>query len=480
MKAQPKALRILLPTQMAETYGYFTLQSILIFYLTKQLSFSDADAYAFSGQFIALAWLSPMVGGWIADQFLGARVAILLGSFLLCIGYAILALGQHTLLTGLSLVIVGGGLFKPNISSFMGEFYASGDSRRAAGFTLIYVAINLASLLAIAGVGYIQQYIGWGACFGAASFALFLGITIFSSGFRYFNDKGLPATIQSNSLWIFLNRQFLKIILGLCIALILVYISMRTIDLGNYSLAIFGLLFVFYLLSISRKLVVSDRYKLLGLMILFIIAIFYKAMFFENYLVINVLTDRLIDRRIYGHEIPALVFLSFGSLFTLILGPLFAYVWQSNRIKLSIPIKFALSLLLVSICMAMLATWLKFETQLVQITVIILYRFLFTVSELLILPIGLAAVTEYAPKNYRGLMMGAWYFTAAVGGKLAGLLASYADVPTQITNITNIKMIYQSALQKFSMFSFTFFILCLMLTPIINKLLNKGHSVHQV
>ncbi len=143
MNQQPKALKILMLTEMAEVYGYFSLQAILIFYLLNVLSYSDANAYLFAGHFIALAYLMPVIGGWVADRFLGNRIAILFGGLLLCMGYALLIFGQPTFLLGLSLIIVGNGLFKSTLSSFIGEFYCQHDSHREAGFTLVFAGVNI-------------------------------------------------------------------------------------------------------------------------------------------------------------------------------------------------------------------------------------------------------------------------------------------------------------------------------------------------
>lgn len=469
MKQQPKALRILIPAEMAEVYGYFTLQAILVFYMTKQLAFSDAHAYTFSGQFIALAYLLPVMGGWVADRFLGNRLAILWGGLLMCIGYALLMLGWQLFLAGLTLIIVGNGLFKSNISSFIGEFYTRDDARREAGFTLAYTGVNLGSLIAIASAGYLQQLIGWGACFGAASLALLLGVLLFLWGYHYFDGKGLPpqTTLKNKSV----------LFLCLCAVLTIVYYAMTFTLFGNYSIYAASLLFCLYIANIAWQIDKPARRRLLAIMILFVMAIFYKAMFFESYLVVNVFTDRLVDRTLFGHDIPATVFLSAGSLFTIMLGPLFAYLWQTKKLKLSIPFKFALSVLIIGCCMQMLVVALALEAHaMLPINSILLFRFFFAISELCILPLGLSMITEYAPKHYVGLMMGGWYMTAALGGKLAGVLATYANVPTGSLDLHHMKLIYQQAFQHYALLNFALFAVFLLLVPSINKLLTNGKS----
>lgn len=469
---QPKALKILIPTEMTETFGYFTLQAILIFYLTQKLSFSDENAYMLSGQFIALAWLAPVVGGWITDRILGYRVAILSGSLILCMGYALLSLGRDKLFLGLSLIIVGQGLVKPNISSFIGEFYTEQQkTQRRAGFTLFYIGINIGSLLATASVGYIQQYFNWGVCFGVASFALLLGASIFRWGFRYFDQKGFPPHRKLNITTLFLI---------FCCLLVSVYFSLKITFFGDYGLYAIGLLFFLYVVIIYRQLEIAARRNLLALMILFAIAIFYKAMFFEDYLVVNLFTERLVNRTIFEHEIPATTFLSLSSLFTILLGICFVHIWRSQKLICSIPMQFAASLFIVSGCMTMLAIWLTLDaTRLLPATSIILFRFFFSISELLILPLGLSMITEYAPQNHKGMIMGGWYFTAALGGKLAALLANYANVPQGNINVYLMNRIYQTAFQKYAILNWVVFAICLLLTPMLNKLLEKNASQNQ-
>lgn len=460
---QPKALKIFFLTEMWEQYSFYTLQSLLVFFLIKQLSFSDADTYIFSGQFAALVYLTPVIGGWIADRFLGKRIAVLLGGLFLCMGYALLTLGQHALFMALSLIIVGNGLFKPNVCSFLGEFYTQHDSRREAGFTLFYVGINIGALLAMFCAGYIQKFVGWAACFGVASFMLLLGVSFFRWGFRYFADKGLPPKSQSK----------IFVLLWCCIGLIITYCALTVIRLGNYGLYIFGILFCLYVVKVSLQLDANARRHILALMLLFIIAIFYKAMFFETYFVVNVFTDRVVERTWFGHEIPATVFLGLGAFFSILFGPLWAKLWQSNKIKCSIPIKFALALLMVGGCMQMLA-WLTADTNAMLSAVwIIIFRLFFAISELFIFPIALSMVSEYSPKSCVGMMMGGWFMSAAFGGKLAGVWAHYADVPKGVTDLHLLNNIYHQAFQHYAVLNYILFFICLMLVPAIQKLLKK-------
>lgn len=464
MSTQPKALKPIILMELWQSYAYFGLQAILVFYLIQKLSLPDNEAYAFCGQFVALSYLTPVVGGWIADRFLGFRVSILIGGILLCLGYALLACGQYTLLTGLSLVVIGNGLLLPNLSSFLGEFYTENDSRREAGFTLFYVSANIGALFSVGTAGYLQKFVGWSACFGIASAGLVLGIIVFIRGFHHFQRKGTPILPLKKTVTL----------LWFCIVFFLIYYSLKVKTFGDYSLYLCGLLFCVYIANSLRSLDKTLRRHMLAVIILFVIALFYKAMFFETYLSVNVFTDRVLDRTLLSHEIPASVFLALGAFFTILVGPLFAKILQSPKMDYSIPVKFSLSLFIIGCAMEMLSLFTTNTNALVPVAAIFLFRLFFSISELFIFPIAYSMVTEYTPKNYVGLMMGGWFLSTAFGGKLAGFLSHTANIPKDITNIHAVKMIYHSAFHQYAILNFYLFGFCLLLTPFINKLLRKN------
>ncbi len=258
-----------------------------------------------------------------------------------------------------------------------------------------------------------------------------------------------------------------------CLAFAVCYALLTKISLGNYGLFLFGLLFLLGVVKKTAPLDSTARKHIIALLLLLVVAIFYKAMFFETFFVVNVFTDRIVDRMLFGVEIPATTFLALGGIFTILLGPLWAYLWQSKKIKCSVPLKFALSLLLMGACLQLLA-WVTTDTNtLIPVIWIFLFRLIFTISELFILPIGLAMVAEYAPKNSIGMMMGAWYMSAAFGGKLSGILAKYAAVPNGTLPLQSLNNIYHHAFQLYAGFCFLVFLVCLLSAPFMQILLKK-------
>lgn len=469
---QPNALKICFLTEMWERFGFYTVQAMLVFYMIDRFAFSDADAYAVLGQFTALVYLGPVVGGWASDRYLGNRFSIILGAIFLCFGYFLLALDNHTLFAGLSSVVIGNSLLKPNISSFLGQFYIQDDPRREAGFTLFYVGINVGGVLATT-AGYTRELAGWSACFGVASFVLLLAIAFFRWGYRYFEDKGLPPNIQTHTLGLYL-RQRPSIFLWLCGALSVIYFSLTSIGFGSYGLYFSGLLFCACVAKISLSLDAAARRRIVALLLLFVVVTVFFALWFQIFFVVNVFTDRAVDRTIWGYHIPPSVFVGLDSAFVLILGPILASIWKSKTNRLSVPAKFAFGIFLLGCSMQMLAWVVGDSSVLLPAIWLFIFYFGVTFGEMLISPIGLSMVTEYSPKDHTSLMMGGFFMAIGFGGKVTGILAGYASVPQGVTDLKMLNVIYQHAFQQYAWLAFIVAAICFAFVPLIRKWLKHS------
>ncbi len=485
---QPRALIALSLTEMWERFGLYIIQGLLIFYMTKVLNFADAQSYVIMGQFTALVYISPILGGLCADRLLGFRHTILLGAYLLFAGYALLtfpiANKEVAMYLGLAVIILGTGFLKPNISSFLGQFYHEDDPRRDAGFTIYYMAFNLGIMLSTLSSGFIQQRFGWHACFAAATLGLILAIGFFRWGYRFYDNKGMPPQlVASRSGWITWLKQKGSFIPIIILGTAACYHLLKLANAGNIILMIFGIIVLFMLAIVTFRLEKLARQKMLALLILIIISIAFWAIYFQIFLVANIFIDRNVDRVIFGYTIPPMVFLSLESLFILILSPLFAISWRKLHEKQKIvsrSLQFTLALAIIAIALQILVVGAhtpRSNGLIGPYWVVLSYLFI-TIGELMLSPIGLSMVTQLAPPKLVGVMMGVWFLGLSYGGLLAGYLGKQASVPKEMINNTLVtNSIYAHAFQNYALLGFGAALLTLILTPWLNKLIRKDLPV---
>jgi proton-dependent oligopeptide transporter, POT family len=471
---QPRALWPLSLTEMWERFGLYLVQGLLIFYMTKTLNFPDARAYSVMGQFTALVYISPILGGLCADRLLGFRRTILVGAFLLLIGYVLLAFPslhrETSLFLGLSVIILGNGFLKPNISSFLGKFYHDNDPRRDTGFTIYYLLFNAGIVLSTLSSGYIQEYFGWHVCFGVAACGLVVALGFFRWGYRYFEDKGLPLKREK---WFYSNANFIFLTL---LGLVACFFLLKTSSIGgNWPLLAFGGVVLLCLLGIICRLEKSERPKMLALLILIVISIVFWALFFQIFSVANLFIDRNVDRVILGHTVPPVAFISLESIFIFLIGPCMAWMWKKfheKKINISRGLQFTLGLAIIAFAMQCLVIGIHFAGGgLVNPSWIVVCYFFITIGELMLSPIGLSMVTQLAPAKFVGLMMGIWFLGLAYGGLLAGYLGEQASIPKELMNdLLHTNLIYAHAFQNYVLLGLAAAAITLSLTPWLNKL----------
>lgn len=473
---QPKVLRYFFLTEMWERFGFYTIQALLVLYMVHSLDFSDKKSYSILGEFTALAYVFPLLGGYVADRIMGYRLAVLLGGILLCVGYACVAIFSDVFI-GLSLLVAGNSLLKPNISSFLGLFYKHEDHRREAGFTIFYMGINVGSLGAVLLMGFVQQQFGWVACFAVASIGLFLGIMTYLSAYRYFEDKGLsPTKPNLTSLFAYLIKSPIMS-LSLILITIGIYLVLKHPNETNKMLAVVGGILFLGLITLACRLRGIERKHMLALLILIISSIVYWGLYFQMFSSVNLFTDRLIDRELFGIHLPAIVFISMNSIFILVLGPILSVLWEKTyrfRKVTSTPMKFTYSLFFMGLALQILvlATQHSSDNELINPAWLIGFYFLVTLSEMLLSPIGLAMITELSPKKYSGLMMGVWFIALGFGGALSGYLSQGATLSDEITTISEAMPIYRDAFQYSANLAYIAGAMLLLISPLLIKMVS--------
>lgn len=475
----PVALFVLSMAELWERFGFYIVEGLLILYVTKALGATDSVGYTILGGFTALAYIMPILGGFIADQVLGFRHTIILGNLMLIAGYALLAISSSAtiLYTALALICVGTGFFKPNASSYLGTFYRPDDPLRDSGFTIYYMVFNFGILMATASAGFVQRAYGWHITFGMACVGMIIGLIIFVAGMRKIPEvHTLPAITTP-------LQKFLKHKIGMVIAIAVLFgfslFLIRYGEAGNLFLWTASILLFVVLLYNSIKFTTVARNKFFALILLIISSIVFWAVYFQMFFSLNLFIDRLVNRQIFGFEIPTPMFIGLESFFIFALGPFLAMFWSYlNRNNKNFSIAFRFSLATFAVGLAFL--WILLGIALAPghllnpIWIVLAYLFV-TVGEMFLSPIGLAAVTVLAPLNWMGMMMGTWFIALSLGGKLAGIIATLSSIPANVTDPKIMMGYYQHAFFQYFLFAVIVGAIILIFTPAL-RLLEQGKT----
>ena len=434
----PKALPMLFLTEMWERFSYYGMRALLVLYLVNALHYERKDALALYGLYTGLVYLTPIVGGYLADRYLGRRKAILIGGLTMALGHFAMAF-EPLLHLALGLLIIGNGFFKPNISTLLGSLYRQGDPRRDAGFTIFYMGVNLGAFLAPLIAGTLGEKVGWHYGFASAGFGMLFGLAQFTMGQAKLGDAGLP---PGKSRLETIDWIHIAAIAALMIPL--VYLVM-----GGWS--IFGpvwgamggvgrLLFVAAVVSAlwfagrrrkgqegSVPLTREEWARLGAIFIMGCFVVFFWMGFEQAGGTMSLFADKQTDRMLFGWEIPASYFQAINPLAIVALGPLISMMWtriDQSRFAIPTPAKMGLGMIILGLGFIVLAIadaraqaigkvgpeWLFF--------VFVIH----TVGELFLSPIGLSMVTKLAPTRLAAMVMGLWYTANAIANYLAGTL----------------------------------------------------------
>ncbi len=449
----PKGLMTLFFSEMWERFCYYGMRTLLTLYLVKSLLKGDAEASLIYGAYTALVYAAPILGGRMADKYLGYRYAVLLGAVMMAIGeFIILGGNEVMLMIGMGALIVGNGYFKANISTIVGKLYKDGDPRRDSGFTIFYIGINIGALLATTLVAYVGETYGFKYGFGLAGIGMLAGFIIFYTGRKNFERApGVNITpaghkkvfgsltmvhaITVGSLLLIPLCYFLikmSSALGVILVILFVVICAQLIMAGiKADKEMMDINEIDSLLKEDGITVAKPVWKdrMIALIILMLVNIVFWACFEQAGTSLTLFADRNVDRHLLGWEMPASMTQFFNPAFIVIFGSIFSVMW----VKLakigknpSIPVKFGLAFLQIAAGFLICKVALPFANEAAQVpllTIVFLYL-LHTTGELFISPIGLSMVTKMAPKNIAGTAMGAWFLSFAMANYTAGIIAS--------------------------------------------------------
>ncbi|MEO0468337.1 MAG: peptide MFS transporter [Bacteroidota bacterium] len=442
-KVHPKALFTLFFAELWERFSFYGMRALLTLYMTKVLFFGDemADERALGiyGAYGALVYAAPVIGGLIADRILGFRKAVILGGILMALGHFVLAFEgiEWIFFMALSLIVVGNGFFKPNISSFLGTFYDKDDPKKDGAFTIFYMGVNIGAFLAPLTCGYLGEEVGWFWGFGLAGVGMILGLIVFWNNMKDYHDQGLPPNPEKLKQPVFagINQEWM-VIIGSIVAIPLISLLLDREHVTDIALLVISALIIGYLVYSSLTLPdKAEGRKLLVVVVLFFFHTIFWALFEQAGGSLTLLADRYVDRNIFGSEVVASQLASLNALFIILLAPLFSNMWlRLNKAgkEPSTPMKFFWGLVQMAIGYAVIVLGAKYfvnEQNLIPIIFLVLMYLFHTTGELSLSPVGLSMVTKLSPAKIVGFVMGAWFLSISLAHKLAGKLGQIAAGP---------------------------------------------------
>ncbi|MCX9146949.1 peptide MFS transporter [Erythrobacter sp. WG] len=419
----PKGLYMLFFAEMWERFSYYGMRAILIFYLTQHWLFSDGKSNLIYGAYTSLVYITPVLGGYLADRYLGQRKAVLFGGLLLAIGHTLMAVegtgGQNdptinVFWAALAFIIVGSGFLKANISVMVGQLYNLTDVRRDGAYTIFYMGINVGAALGTILVAYLGQTLGWGYGFGLAGIGMLVGLIVFVLGKRVLNGAGEAPRPLAKGL------EYGLYGIGLA-AVAVIWALVQYQDVIQTLLAISGVALLGYVLFESFKLDKEPRERMFAILFLISLNPLFWGLFEQAGGSMNLFTDRFVDRA----GVPAGIFQSINPIYIILMAPVFAGLWQwlgRKGKEPSAPAKFGLALAQMGFANLVLV-WGAEAYGIAAMTPVILvfaYYFFATTAELCLSPVGLSAMNRLAPKYLASLIMGAWFYMTAVGNFVAG------------------------------------------------------------
>lgn len=478
----PKGLFFLFATEMWERFSFYGISAVLVLYLTVGLGLPDREAALASGAYIAFTFMTPILGGFIADRVMGLRYSVTLGGVLILAGNLILALREDLsfVFAGLALVALGTGFLKSTVSVMVGKLYADGDPHRDSGYTLFYMGINTGALLAGILMAWVARLYGWHNCFYLSSAGMALGLIAFQRGYPHYNnaadgfarDKllarrgGVP-----NVAWLALGT--------LALGAVMFYLfrnpGQTKVVITWLSLGIVAGIVGLALRCKER----AERNAILAILIIILAAICFQSFFKQLYNSLPLFVDRDVDKALFGVHLEASFFaLVPNSLAVITLAGAFTWLWArlaDAGKNPSIPVKIVIALCFAVVSSALLS-WVGHHVatsgERASAWWIVMGIVILTLGELNILPMGLSAVSALAPKRFASFLMGSWFLCNSLGGYFSGFFTSLAAVEKgRVADVGYTATVYGGLYGKMAMGLAVVAVVMLAVAPILKRLM---------
>ncbi len=517
----PKGLYICFATELWERFSFYGMKYLLLLYLTKYHLFSDGEGLEVLGAYAGLVYTLPVIGGMLADRYLGMKKSVIFGGLLLCMGHLLMAVEGHqavqyaagTLLTSditlnngavlsagtlltetikiqdlaalnvfylaLSLIVVGVGFLKPNISTIVGQLYSKDDPRRDSGFTIFYMGINLGSFAATIICVYLGETYGWRYGFGAAGIGMLFGLVTFTKGLKYLRGLAEPPNIAvlTEKIWGLISREYLiylMAILSLSVFWLVIQHEPVVFAAQQVLLIVSGVGLIAYAALKGSK---EEFQQMLVLMVLIGSTIVFWALFEQAAGSMTLFADRVVERNIAGIEITAGQFGSLNAGFIILLALPFAALWvwlDKFKLNPNLPVKFALGIIQAGLGFGVLVFGAQFPDEAGEISLwwLVLAYLIHTTGELCLSPVGLSAVTKLAIHRVVGLSMGVWFLATALSETLAmrlGKLAAIDSHSGELNSVSDNLIIYTQLFEFLMWIGIGTGIVILLISPLLKR-----------
>ena len=431
-----KVLSITSLAEFSERYGYYVVQSLLIFFLIDKFNISQELSASLVGTTLAMVYISAIVGGYIAERFLGYYRTGLLGSALMLVGYFLLASAssENGLCLGLGLICISSGLIKSNMAAFIGRFYdrsSFDDSRRDFGFNVFYMGINLGGFLGLVFATSLKNHFGYDVAFYSSLVVNFCMFIMLCGGYKII-DKHL-LDIRLSSLIVF------KVCLILTVYISLLFYVFKYPEIANYSILASAIVSMTILLISIKK---SSVRKVIAASVFFLLSTVYWALYFQMFICLLLFVEYSVKQYLLNSSqmlsVVSLTILGFA----IVMGKLWIYLARKGRMTNDVD-KFNLAFVILALAFIVIEMFVHITPVGIKVSpfAFIIGYFMIGISELCISAIGLSLVTKIAPKGFVALYMGIWLITLGVGGKLGGILASYFYIPRDNLAIAKANMV---------------------------------------
>ncbi len=474
-KGHPPGAWYLISTVMWEFFSYYGMRALLVLYLSQKLLFTDDHAFNLYGAYTAIIYVTPIIGGFIADKLLGYRWSVYLGGGIIALGHFILASSDAALYLGLACVVVGVGFFKTNAISLLGEFYHHDRAHRLSAYNFYYAGGNIGAFIAGIACGYVAYKFGWHYGFILAGIGMVIGLILMFIGRRHFIGKGdhrILTKHQRPLKWFFFPG--LLVLIGLTVLIIYQLIA-------GWVLIAVGITAIFYIAKIHKQCEHKTRSELTLFYVLTIISTIFWSFdqqggsSFSLFISRNV--NRMLDLGIFEYRIPTPMFQSINPLIILIGAPFAALLWVKlgkKKIHISSILKVGVGIILITAGFSFMTYGAKLATVAGKVNMVwvVVGMMLIGIAELFMDPVILAFVSRIAPKRSISIMVGVYYlFCGAIANYCAAQIAKLTAIsPKILGTLKEHAHAYETVYLKITYISLGLLILLILFRIIFRKL----------